>query len=144
MILPELAGGYVMKIYNCLKKPTSEPHCSTSGSQYPSYEPIETHDENSNDDTIPIMDEQLFTVADSFSNASITAASSTSPSLVESDFSDCAPNLISSNPISKEFPIDQYTFAFYGNEVFRTGIPTELGKREITSAIINFMQKYER
>ena len=73
MILPELAGGYVMKIYNCLKKPTSEPHCSTSGSQYPSYEPIETHDKNSNDDTIPIMDEQLSTVADSFSNASITA-----------------------------------------------------------------------
>jgi len=54
------------------------------------------------------------------------------------------PNLVTTNPIPIEFPVQSLNFGFFALEVFRTGILSERGKREITSELVKGMQKYER
>ena len=77
-------------------------------------------------------------------NSEATSEQTSFDSLASSSNSIPVPNLVSSNPIPKVFPIKDLSFGFHAQEVIRTGVLTETGKRQITSELIKAMQKYER
>ena len=74
---------------------------------------------------------------DSFIGSATNDASSLSSTEVPSSLTTTRPN-------SKKFPIVQCNFGLYAQEVIKTGNLTETGKREITTAMINVMRKYQR
>ena len=125
-ICPTVAKGHLFKVFKHLKSNFSKsPELSESSSSVGTG----TIDENSGDDTDPADDEQT-------ACSSIGSSSSTS--------TDDVPNLISERPIPKIFPIEICNFGYHTKEVIRTGILSEVGKREITTEIITTMKKFER
>nr|CAB3263172.1 uncharacterized protein LOC104265813 [Phallusia mammillata] len=113
---PCIPLGYLLKIVNHFKQKAP-----------PSIE-VE-----SDSDTVPLSE----------SDISITSSSSISndSSEILDDLS-VVPNL--SRPVPKEFPEYRFKFNYHGRETIRTGVITETGKRDITTALINALKHYER
>ena len=149
IIMADIPSGYVVKIFKSLQEYNKQlPNASPNSASEQTRFEMDTGSGDghlSNSDTIPIEEEPA-TCSTKLINFEESAVISCSDSdcTDQSEGNSSVPNLVSTKPVPKEFPIALWNFGYYAKEVIKLGRLTELGKREITSSVINVMQKFER
>ena len=143
-VLPSIPGGYLITIFAKFQtfrnddssKMMTDDSNQILDSETHATEIMEIIEEDSGASTIDV-DLTEGSTKDSFIGSATSDASSLSSTEVPS-------SLTTTRPIPKKFPIAQCNFGLYAQEVIKTGNLTETGKREITTAVINVMRKYQR
>jgi len=125
-ICPSIAKGHIYKVFNHLKSSDLLEHFEER--------PTTSASDDDTDTDVAEDNEQ------SSSLLSSCSVSTSDCHEMEEDI----PNLVSARPSPKEFPIEECNFGYNGKEIIRTGLLTEVGKREITTEIIRVMKKFER
>ena len=143
-VLPSIPGGYLITIFAKFQtfrnddssKMMTDDSNQILDSETHATEIVEIIEEDSGASTIDV-DLTEGSTEDSFIGSATSDASSLSSTEVP-------PSLTTTRPIPKKFPIAQFNFGLYAQEVIKTGNLTETGKCEITTAVINVMRKYQR
>ena len=146
-IFPSIPGGYLFTIFAKFQtfrnddssKMMTDDLNQILDSETPATEITTTKEIIEEDSGASTIDVDLTegSTEDSFIGSATSDASSSSSTEV-------SPSLTTTRPIPKKFPIAQCNFGLYAQEVIKTGNLTETGKREITTAVINVMRKYQR